>query len=356
MNKYGIHIYRTAICLFLLVLVMACSNDEDLAEKQKNEATNAALAKELQLKTWSSKEVRVLLTQKKFAELEQIFTALADNFKSDHAQESPWIYSFASFKEIADRNGSEEAYLPLFSEWIENSDSYIPYAARGHFLLGLAFHTRGGRFISETSDEQLAGMRDFRKLALDDFARVLKKNPDFLPAYFQQVSAGMLTGADKMKVNALQNGLRIAPNSFWLRSVYLDSITPSWGGSYKEMKKFIRGFEEVARQNPRLWSLRGTPDAHRAKRLGGAQEYKDAVDYYTKALAYGDRLYWLRHRAYYNYRQKEYDSVIHDMKRVATYGRGEESVLFILENIEIERSAAGNAHPRLTWASFDFET
>jgi len=351
-----LHPLRTWSCLAAIALVAACSDAGGLSEQQKYEATNAALLQELRLKIWSPQEVRTLLTQRNFAELEKIFTTLADNFKSSALHESPWIFSYKSFQEIADRSGSKEAYLSFFDEWVEQSDSYIAYAARGHFYVGLAFHTRGGAYISETSDEQLAGMRDFRKLALKDFATALRKRPDFVPAYFQQINAGMLIGADKMKVNALQKGLQYAPGSFWLRSAYLDSITPSWGGSYAQMESFIGGFEGVAEQNPRLWSLRGTPDAHRAKRLGGRQEYSEAVEYYNRALGYGDRLHWLRLRAYYSYRMQDYESVIRDMNRIAAYGKGEETIRYILENIEIEKNAGASARPRLTWGSFDFNT
>jgi tetratricopeptide (TPR) repeat protein len=347
---------QIAILLVAIALIVSCNKVDVSVEKQRYEATNAAFAKERKLKRWSPREVRLLITQKNFAELESIFTTLADNFKSDAAHESPWIDSYESFSEIADRAGGEQAYLLFFNEWVDKSNSYISYAARAHFFLGLALQSRGGAYISETSDEQLAGMHKFQSLALDDFAKVLAMQPDFVPAYLQLIHAGMLTGADETTSAALQEGLRYVPNSYWLRSMYLDSLTPSWGGSYAEMEKFISGFEEAAKQNPRIWSLRGMPDGERAKRFGGQDDYKKAVEYYTKALSYGDRLYYLKRRAYYSYQLHDYESVIRDVNRIATYGRGEESVRFILENIEIEKAAGENAPPRLTWGSFDFQT
>lgn len=71
---------------------------------------------------------------------------------------------------------------------------------------------------------------------------------------------------------------------------------------------------------------------------------------------YGDRLHWLKLRAYYAYLLRDHDRVISDMKRVAEYGRGQKSVSYILENIEIERSPEGEGKYRLTWDAFDFDT
>jgi tetratricopeptide (TPR) repeat protein len=351
MKVHALYYFRSVIFVGAITLSAVCHGGENITEKQKYELTNAALAKEMQLKVWSPREVRILITQERFTELEDIFTALADNFKSDAAHEAPWIDSYNSFEEIADRDGSEQAFLPIFNKWVEETDSYISYSARGYFFLGLAFHSRGGAYISDTSEEQLVGMRNFRELVLADFATALKKKPDCVPAYMDLISAGMLTGDSELKLDALQRGLRYAPDSFWLRSIFLDSLSPSWGGSYQEMEQFISGFEEAAMHNPRLWSLRGMPDASRAKRLGGRHDYKEAVEYYTKALSYGDRLYWLRLRAYYSYKLRDYESVIADVNRVGTYGRGAKNIRYILENIEIEKKAGGEGPPRMRWGS-----
>ena len=98
-----------------------------------------------------------------------------------------------------------------------------------------------------------------------------------------------MTGDDESTMRQiLDQGLRIQPYSFRLRAVYIQSLLPRWGGSYKSMTSFVEECEPYAARNPRIKALAGFVDYDRGRVLEKEGRKAEAIEAYGRALAHGD--------------------------------------------------------------------
>jgi tetratricopeptide (TPR) repeat protein len=102
--------------------------------------------------------------------------------------------------------------------------------------------------------------------------------------YAMKIEAGMITGDEKLRDEALAEGLKNHPYAFMIRLQYLQALTPRWGGSYQEMQKFIDECRKFSDENPRLNELSASIPADKGRSYRFLGKNEDAIKMYDEAL------------------------------------------------------------------------
>jgi tetratricopeptide (TPR) repeat protein len=231
---------------------------------------------------------------------------------------------------------SNPLYETLLNEWIAYDPAVSsPYAARAEYYYSCAFAARGTGRAKNTSESQFAGMNRYFSLALDDIKSALKINPNVDVCYAMLIKIGMATGDDALKLNSLKQALKNNPCGYEVRSAYLFSLTPRWGGSYNQMQEFVDEAERTAYQNPDIKKLKALILADQAGMLLYQDQYDEAIRLYTEALRISENagFYAQRGDCYYDLRQyrkalDDYDHAIALDSMDPDYLRKKASVLY----------------------------
>ena len=184
-----------------------------------------------------------------------------------------------------------DPYLPhreFYDEWVaQYPDHYASYLARATYFLGMGGASRGGKWASETNEEQFAGMHYFFELALADYESALKLNPRLLPAYVGMINICKSQGARTQLDVLIRRALEFFPSSYQLYKNILIAMLPRWGGSYAQMTDYAHQANKYAAENPDMPLLFGKTYMDMAWYANRAKQYQKAIDLYTHALSYG---------------------------------------------------------------------
>ncbi|PLY04962.1 MAG: hypothetical protein C0622_01985 [Desulfuromonas sp.] len=175
----------------------------------------------------------------------------------------------------------------LHDEWVEKfPDHYAPYLARAEFYRGLGWKSRGGKWASETSEEQFSGMHHYFDLALIDYTAALERNPRLLVAYDAMIDISRAHNSWQQD-ELIQQAQALFPASYQLYKGILLAKLPRWGGSYAEMTSYVHQATAYSDQNPDLVMLYGKAYVDKAWYARRKGDYQKAIELYNKALAYG---------------------------------------------------------------------
>jgi len=262
-------------------------------------------------------DIQELLTQQKFIELNSRLSSLDSAVSEDIRFEEDLLRAYAAFDV---ENGEIEIYL---DRWVEATpDHYAPYLARALYHYSMGWKARGSNYASDTSSGQLQGMKARFELAKSDIHQALSRNNEPLLIYSVLMDIEITMGSDRAAKAMMESGLDVHPLSFTIRSRYLRSLIPRWGGSYEAMSIYIQGCQENANKNPRLELLKGYVHADIGDMEMLQDNYATAVQRYTQALSYGDHSghYYQRAKAYYW--QGKYDSALTDIQHAIAIESG----------------------------------
>jgi tetratricopeptide (TPR) repeat protein len=278
-------------------------------------AANEALKKSLSLEHVSGSEIRELLSEKKYAELDRRYEEIFDQYINDVNYESYLLKSYDVFV--------PEAKLPVsdLDGWVDKTGSYVAYTARGIYEAEEGFCARGKTYIHETSQAQLDEMIKFHQLAAKDLQAAIHKNPRIMPAYYSLIKVGFMSGIPPSPDETLRKALENDPRSYYVRYAYMNSLWPRWGGSYEQMTRFANESQKDVSLNPRIWSLQGEAEADQADLAWEQHDYQSAVDHYTLAMKYGERAFWLQNRGVCYESLGQPDKALADYKRMLYYGK-----------------------------------
>ncbi len=329
--------------IIVVVLLMSSGwvNAIDDSLISKADLSNAAFQAESAILIWSPNDQLKLIANKQYDELERKLILLADNFEMDNVHEWALI---SSSQQIARFNKPSfiKTLLPMLDSWVEDTGSFSSYTFRGFWYSGMANYYRGIGWIDSVSEENILQMRKNHKLALADFQSALKIRANFSPIYERMIQIGQASGDEDLKLSALRTGLDENPNSYWIRSKYLNSLTPRWGGSFDKMQQFINEAIKKADSNPRIWSLRGAVFAEKAFTEQLKKNYNEASKLYAKALGLGDKGRWIRQLAYSYFMLNEYDKSKNQILKWREYNKSSPWQTRRLEQLlaDIERAEA----------------
>ncbi len=232
-----------------------------------------------------------LLKQKKYVELESLLEKYQKTYEKDYQNEFNLELAYWSFYTS---DPSLESYL---KEWIKQyPNSYSARLARGVYYTKMGWVKRGKKFIGKTPPEQIYKMEKAFSEAKTDLEAALKINPGAIVSYFYLIDIEKALGDKESNKLLLNRALKTNPYSFSARRIYIQSLVPKWGGSFEEMQGFVNETDNYVSKNPKLRILRGYIEATNADIANRNNDRAGAIEYYTKAISFGDYYYFFRER------------------------------------------------------------
>jgi tetratricopeptide (TPR) repeat protein len=255
-----------------------------------------------------------LLKHRGYEELETRLSTYQKAYEKDYKKEDDLVLAYDAFY-IADP--TLEIYL---NEWIKRyPNSYSAQLARGIYYTRMGWLIRGSKYIHKTPQEQIEGMKNYFSKAVIDIETALRIHPKAIVGYNYLISIEMASGDKGSKRILLNKALQMDPGSFGVRRYYLHSLVPRWSGSIEEMRQFLDETERYLSKNPKLKVLGGYIDFEKGNIASNSDDRAVAIEYYTKALSFGDYPLFLRERGEAYYRTKQYDKALSDINKALEF-------------------------------------
>ena len=255
-----------------------------------------------------SDRVHELLRNKSFSELETLITDAQEENLADVANERELDLLLESFLVPADWVAKST------DEWVSTTASPTAHLARGLHNLAMGWKRRGTAYMSKTGKDQVDGMRYHFSLAVEDFGRVLKEQPDQVHAYCYLMEIMMAFGQDAAFDELYAAAVEVSPHSLIARWYNLTNKLPRWGGSIPQMIEAVKEARSHYEANPKLRVLEGRVEAELGDQLRSARKYSEAVGKYTSAIeAGGDHWFYRLQRGVLLARQQQCEPAIEDL-------------------------------------------
>ncbi|EDY87406.1 tetratricopeptide repeat domain protein [gamma proteobacterium HTCC5015] len=273
-------------------------NNQPLMDSVKNDENSVEL-----LPNSITLKFRRILKNGEYDQLNRLLDGRLEAVFKDLSKEEQLYRAYEAF-EI-----DQEPYGSLLNDWVEKyPTNYQPYLARGFYYSHMGWQARGGKWASETEEEQFQKMRMFFDRSRSDLQHALALNEKALPAYGKQIALEMAdtSSLDEMR-KILRQGVAVLPASYMIREKYILALRPRWGGSYKMMSSYARQAEKHIEENPKLSLLFGILLTDIGRSYAQRDAEKAAIESLDKALEFGDRgyAYYLKGSSYIALEQYE---------------------------------------------------
>jgi tetratricopeptide (TPR) repeat protein len=193
------------------------------------------------------------------------------------------------FLELNSLHDTKDDLSPQVHELVRlYPDETMSYIARGFYFLGKSLQARGGKWSSETSDQQRAMMLSIQSSAIKDFEKSIDMNPgDYIP-YLMLAEVYIWSASTNTKAQEYYKAaLEKKPESFWVWANMLHKSTPRWGGSYEQMQQKIDSMKKYIAKNEKLSVLQNYIVFDQADMAEIDGQYVVAKSLYEEALKYG---------------------------------------------------------------------
>ena len=257
----------------------------------------------------STFSLRELLRNRDFNKLNARLAHYQEAYENDVSTEDDLVAAYNAF------SIDDPYFEELLNAWVKGfPKDYQPYLARASYFYNLGWKSRGGKWANETSDEQVEGMKRHFSKARQDIAKSLEIRQDLLVPYYLLINIYKTSGTAGVEVKAILNkSLEKCPASFRVKSAYLLSITPRWGGSYEDMERSANEFQKFASKNPRLKILRGYAFYDAGSMQKSSKNYGVALQFLNKALSVGELALFYGERARIYHHLGKYDEALTDI-------------------------------------------
>jgi tetratricopeptide (TPR) repeat protein len=333
-----------------LALHLDCTEPVSGDPQRARLASQALLAAQ-QLDLPSTDEVTALIAGQHFEEFEERSRRYESGFATDPAYESPLQKLYAAICT------SDPDVAAALEKWVRERPSYRSYAARGIYEMNLGYRQRGQKFIRDTPPENLRRMEESFGRARGDLTAALRLNPKFTPAYTALILIAQADGERDEAQRTERQATREVPSTYYVRYTYMMTLRPEWGGSYAAMHAYAASLDAAAKLNPRIWSLQGDEWSQRGNHAWQQGDERRALEYYSNALRYGDRLEFLENRGFLYVNTRQYELALRDFDRYRQYSTSNQRVNDYTQCIEdyragrgchLKKSAAGGGEPART--------
>ena len=280
---------------------------DDKINTHRVEMNNIALKRSLDFGGPNIMKIQHLVSSHDFQSIEAWYDTMFKQYIKDVSYESYLTQGYNTF------NQGSSILLADLDLWVKTTGSYISYAARGSYKAQQGFN--------ETQN-----MQRLHDEAAKDLQIAIGKNPKLMPAYTILL---ILASSSKMPFTAnqiLQEAEKNDQRTYSVRSVYMQSLQPKRGGSYQKMTVFANQTIKNIDSNPLLWALQGEVDADKADKYYDTGNYASAIESYTAALKFGDRVRWLKRRAECYEKIDQKGKSMTDFERVRYYDSLDSSV------------------------------
>lgn len=162
---------------------------------------------------------------------------------------------FSKFIVHVSQRGDED-FLDQLTKWVDHDkNSAIPHLLRAQYHQKTAWLLRGEDFASEVQTGRMSLFRTHIERAATDIAEAIRldeTNPYSLYLWLEILSGyGNTPGME----TAFRQSIRKFPNYYPLYLVRLETLSPKWGGSPKEMYAFVDNYAGKANAYPPLKML-----------------------------------------------------------------------------------------------------
>ena len=250
---------------------------------------------------------------------DQQLRGLQARYEADHRNERDLVVALWVVNDMSD-NDLEE----LYAEWVRRMpNSFAPYLAAGVYHVSRGYQARGGARYAKTGPDKIRAMIVELHKAEQLLEQARKLHPQVVISYAWSIEVAK-PDCDKREIERLRDtALEIAPDSWYVRALYLSAIAPRWCGSIAEMQKFLDESLPYITSNPNLSFLKGRVIFEQGEELTVMAEkprYEEALPYYTEALSCGDYPYYRSGRARTLLALGRYDEAVADLE-VAIQGQ-----------------------------------
>lgn len=228
-------------------------------------------------------ETRALFDSNQFAELDRRFSAVQRNYKDGSISDEDLRTAFRAFYP------TDAALEQKYTAWIAQfPKSYVARLARAIYYVKVGQKRRGGNFISDTSEEQLAGMDAAFAQASEDLDASLHLDDKPLLTYAQEMDIVRNVGNGDSARAILQAAIKVDRNNVVVRQKYMGTLMPRWGGSQEEMRAFLEESRGEGLSAAHLRLLEGIFLVDQAQAEQEAGDYTSAERDYRKSVESGD--------------------------------------------------------------------
>lgn len=284
-----------------------------------------------------------LIRRRQFDSLDLAFDRLAADVRRDVRNEM----RFADAFDAADRDDS--TLLASIDAWIAAKPrSAHARVARARYHLATAWRRRGKAYIRDTPAENLRGMEEYARRALDDVRAGLQLDSTHLIAYDIGISVMQIAGSHDAALQLMSRGESMHPGSYLLPRAFIAMLWPRWGGSEELMVQFAERAAQDSGRNPRLVTLRGAVYENRASDSSLAGNYAGAVRELNKAVAYGPDRVYLAARGIAYFRLGAYEYAFNDLRHALIERSQDTEVLEYYGRTLVELAARANPSIRPT--------
>ena len=274
-------------------------------------------------------ELREMLTESKFYELNDALEEYQRDFEADQTDEYKLSDAYNSF------GITDPSYEKYFEDWKSRyPDNYQPYIAIARYYYAKGWESRGHAFMNDTSDEQVAGMDFYFARVESNVITALKIKPGSMLAHRLMINIANASSYGGNEDELIREALSLFPKSYIIGSRATWAKEPRWNGSYREMEEIARNAEQYSTENPKLTALYGKIYYDQASNLYREKRYAEAVELLTKAIRFGDdgSFYTMRAELYY-YKLKKSDLALQDINRAIELRPGNDEYYRVRSNI-----------------------
>lgn len=297
-----------SLCFIILITLASCKTDVRIPEDPPNYPDGYIT----NIEVW---KIRNLAYDRKYEELNELLGKYQSEFEKDYEKENQINAAFSSF-EIPD----PLLKVPLLDWVIKYPNNFQPNLALAYYYNALAWQSRGNRYINDTPPEQIEEMEKYIEIAKRYTNEAIKLYPKLALGYKLLINLYIHQADEKLIRTFLDKGLEICPQSFLLRSSYMTTLEPRWGGSYSKMADFVNESEKYWNLNPEIKLLGGYIYNDMGNMADQGKSYKEAMEYYNKAAAFGENPDVLYYRAIcYHYDLKDDKDALEDINNCITF-------------------------------------
>ncbi|HLH74759.1 MAG TPA: hypothetical protein VKX96_15840, partial [Chloroflexota bacterium] len=149
------------------------------------------------------------------------------------------------------------------------------------------YEERGDKYISETSEAQLAKMDVAMKQAIADFSASIGFDRKPFLSFFNMIDISRSYAGPEYTRKIYDEAVRMAPSFAGTRQKYMVSLESKWGGSLEQMQSFLAECERDALPRAQLDLLESMVYVEKADGLEESGDHAGAESAYRKAIELG---------------------------------------------------------------------
>lgn len=259
-------------------------------------------------------QMLALLKAGDFVELDRRYGTLQHAYETRSISDEDLRASFRVFYL------TDSALAHQYDAWVEHSPkSYVAHLARGIYYDFLGVDRRGEASVDETSVEQFQGMHEAFALALADFKLSMSLTKRPILTYLYWIKIDRYVGNHGEARTLFEDAMRIDPQSFIVREMYMASLTSQWGGSQKAMQQFLKASRRAGLSDAHRRALESAIVADRAwVELFEHKNYAAAARAYLQAYDLSSETGCLRCAAESFLQAEDYGNAIDTYSRLLT--------------------------------------